>query len=206
MWQNWPSVCSIAACIYGHDQIWPVDLCKDSCVRHQWRQCETEHWAFSDSTTTSKRLWVMTHVSERDRSSSWVSWNESRPFMRSSVGPLIQKTEAENHLEAVQLEASDQISMSVCSFCLVRFLQIYDAAWHTNCLRPRRRRSISWPCFSAPWLLRTASGSAGKSGLCLADCLPSIMNNLLTIRGCCRALLRCRAPQPETLSHSLITG
>lgn len=60
----------MAPCTYGHVQIWPVDLRKDSSVRHQWRQCEAEHWAFSFSTPTSNRQWVMSHAAQRTRSSS----------------------------------------------------------------------------------------------------------------------------------------
>lgn len=49
--------------------------------------------------------------------------------------------------------------------------------------------------FEWPWDLLE------RNKVCLCDCLPSIMNNLLTIRGCCRALFCCHAPQPETHTH-----
>lgn len=58
----------------------------------------------------------------------------------------------------------------------------------------QRRGSFEWP-----------QGLWRKTRSVHRICLPSIMNNLLTIRGCCWALLCCRAQQPETLSYSLIT-
>lgn len=73
-------MCSIAPCIYGRDQIWPIDLRKDSSVAHQWTQCETEHWAFSFHTATSNRRWIMSHVSQRVCSSSRVSWKWKSTF------------------------------------------------------------------------------------------------------------------------------
>lgn len=197
-------MCSIAACIYGHDQIWPADLCKDSSVRHQWRQCETEHWALSLRTTTSNRQWVMTNVSQRGRSSSRVSWKST---FHAKFCWLSHSEDRRRESPRSSLAWGIWPNFHVCvQLVSCQILQIYDATWHTNRLQMRRRRNISRPCFSTPWLLWKASGPVGRNGVCLADCLPSIMNNLLTIRGCYRALLCCHAPQPETLSHSLITG
>ncbi len=138
------SVCSIAPCIYHRDHMRPVDLCKTSSVSHQWRQCETKHWAFSFSAATSHCSWVMSYVSKR---LLLLVVCQEMTFLATSVCALIQKTEDRNHLKAVQLEALDKISMSVCS---CHILQIYSAWWYRSCLQTLRRENVSWPCFSTP--------------------------------------------------------
>lgn len=99
-------------------QLWPnktFDLCKDQSVHHQWRQCKTEHWAFSFSTATSDRPWIMSHVSRRGRSSSRVSWKESRPFIRSSV-----RQESTRGSLARGVWPDFHICVCMCSSCLIR--------------------------------------------------------------------------------------
>lgn len=64
-WNVWcllSNVCVLNSVLYP--QLWAnmtCDLWEDWSGRHQWRQCETEHWAFSSSTAASDHQWIMSH-------------------------------------------------------------------------------------------------------------------------------------------------
>lgn len=81
--------------------------------------------------------------------------------------------------------------MSVCVACLVIFHRCMILHDPTQALfRCRCRKgwfiALFFNMFSPPTSLRVCGGERGLS-VCL--CLPFIMNNLLTIRGCCCAIL-----------------
>lgn len=121
------------------DQIWPIDLWEASSVRHKWRQCETEYWALSFSTATSKPPLSYVPPPVPKRLLLVLSLDESEPFIQSSACALRRTTPA---------HCSVNVSVAVCHLFL--FPQIYDS---TRCLQTHSRRNVSSPCLSMPWLL-----------------------------------------------------
>lgn len=173
----------------GNDQIWPVDLCKDSSVAHQWRPCEAEHWAFSFSTSTSGRCWVMSHVPHR--AAHHPECEEFKVDLLCKILCALSFRKQKTTITSRQLSLR-HLTKCPCLCVLLDFTDTWD------CFRRTEKETLhdSLSNFLAPLKgLRVC-----REDLCLTDRLPSIMNNLLTIRGCCQTLLCCHVPQPEKLS------